>query len=265
MDVNRPLLRWAGSKRKLLPMLRQYSPKKFGRYIEPFCGSVCLYVDQKPAKALLSDNNKELIHFYRRLQIRPAHIGRLVHAMPTLEKFYYDLRSIPPESLSSDDRAARFFYLNRYCFNGVYRTNNSGHFNVPRGTQVASIPPINEIEAFGRLIRAADFLTSDFEDVVALAEPGDFLYLDPPYAGRNVRDRGEYGANAFKQVDLQRFSLACDAASSKGVKVLISYADIPALDTAFKDWKVQRLSVGRSVSGFSRGRTIVQEVLLSNY
>jgi len=265
MDVNRPLLRWAGSKRKLLPILRQATPKKFNCYIEPFCGSACLYIDRKPEKALLSDNNSELIHFYRRLQIRPAHIARLAHAMPISEQFYYDLRSTFPASLSSDDRAARFLYLNRYCFNGVYRTNNAGYFNVPRGKHMGNIPSIDEIEAFGRFIRSAEFLTSDFEDIVALAGPGDFIYLDPPYAGRDVRDRGEYGANAFKQQDIERFALACNAAASRGIHVMISYADIPILDTVFQGWNIQRLSVSRSVSGFARGRTVVQEVLLSNY
>jgi DNA adenine methylase len=263
-DICRPLLRWAGSKRRLLPVLRASAPKEFERYIEPFCGSICLFVDLKPKKAVLSDNNPELIHFYRTLRHRPAHIGKLAAAMPLTESFYYELRALNPVTLSSNDRAARFLYLNRFCFNGVYRTNKQGQFNVPRGKHMGALPSVEEITNFGRFIRSAEFHAADFEELLDIATTGDFVYLDPPYAGAS-RDRGEYGINAFKEIDIVRLTDACNRASKRGAKVLLSYADLPIMRALLPNWGVRELDVLRSVSGFSRGRGMVQEILISNF
>ena len=263
-NVSRPLLRWAGSKRRLLPVLRGYAPLSYKRYIEPFCGSICLFIDLKPAKGILGDNNKELIHFYKTLQFRPAQIGKLAAAMPLTDSFYYELRSLTPASLSSNDRAARFLYLNRFCFNGVYRTNRSGQFNVPRGKHMGGLPSVEEITEFGRFIRSAEFHSTDFEELIETATEGDFVYLDPPYAGAS-RDRGEYGINAFKEVDIARLTDACLAASGRGASIVLSYADLPFVRAMLPNWRVHELSVLRSVSGFSRGRGNVSELLLSNF
>jgi len=263
-NVDRPLLRWAGSKRRLLPVLRACAPATFDRYIEPFCGSICLFVDLKPNNAVLSDNNPELIHFYNTLRHRPAHIGKLAAAMPLIDSFYYELRALDPSALSSDNRAARFLYLNRFCFNGVYRTNKQGKFNVPRGKHMGALPSVEEITNFGRFIRNAQFHNADFEELLNIATEGDFVYLDPPYAGAS-RDRGEYGTNAFKEIDIERLSKACHGASARGAKILLSYADLPIIRTLLPNWYVRELNVLRSVSGFSRGRGTVQEILISNF
>jgi DNA adenine methylase len=263
-EISRPLLRWAGSKRRLLPILRACAPTKFVRYVEPFCGSICLFVDLKPSSAVLSDNNSELIHFYNTLRHRPTHIGKLAASMPLTESFYYELRALNPNSLSSNDRAARFLYLNRFCFNGVYRTNKAGQFNVPRGKHMGALPSVEEITNFGRFIRTADFRAADFEELLDITTTGDFVYLDPPYAGAS-RDRGEYGVNAFKEIDISRLSDACIRASERGAKVLLSYADLPVIRSLLSNWNVRELNVLRSVSGFSRGRGTVQEILISNF
>ncbi|MFL9964294.1 Dam family site-specific DNA-(adenine-N6)-methyltransferase [Paraburkholderia sediminicola] len=261
----KPLLRWAGSKRKLLPVLRQYVPTQFSRYVEPFCGSACLFFALSPERGLLGDINPELIHFYKRVRANPNRVGELFHAMPTTERFYYDLRAVSPESLGANDRAARFLYLNRFCFNGVYRTNRAGVFNVPRGVKVGAVPSAAEIAAFGRSLRRADVEVGDFESVLAQCDMGDFVYLDPPYAGRGVRNRGEYGANSFSEDDIGRLHDALESASSRGAKILISYGDVPAVRQAFSGWQVNELSVGRNVSGFVHGRREVQELLITNY
>jgi DNA adenine methylase len=184
--------------------------------------------------------------------------------MPSTAEFYYTLRAVVPTTLTANHRAARFLYLNRHCFNGVYRTNRSGAFNVPRGKHMGAIPSLDEIVSFGRIIRSADFVTSDFEEIVEETVEGDFVYLDPPYAGAS-RDRGEYGTNAFKTVDLERLAQVCRGASERGVKVLLSYADFPELVEKFPEWKIERFSVLRSVSGFARGRGNANEVLMCNY
>ena len=184
---------------------------------------------------------------------------------PSDKEFYYELRSCHPTLLNKYTRAARFIYLNRYCFNGVYRTNRNGQFNVARGQHMGSIPSASELRAFGRLMRAVDVLKCDFASLLEQAGEGDFVYLDPPYAGRDVRDRGEYGVGAFKVHDLERFVDAVQAASDRGAKILISYADLPQVRDLFHGWHLTRLSVARNVAGFAGARSSVSELILRNY
>lgn len=264
-DVSRSPLRWAGSKRKLVPTLQRLAPSKFKRYVEPFCGSLCLYVALKPASALVGDINEELVNFYRMISWRPRAIAEAAHQLPDDEDTYYNLRSADPNTLGSQGRAVRFLYLNRFCFNGVYRTNRQGAFNVARGKHMGSIPPVEELVSFGRLMRRAVVHQCDFEKLVDSAKRGDFVYLDPPYAGRGVRDRGEYGTGAFKEVDLDRLATALHRASSRGVKVLLSYADLPEIRRRFRSWDATSLEVTRNVAGFASARGSVAELILRNY
>jgi DNA adenine methylase len=246
-------------------MLRQHVPPNFSRYVEPFCGSACLFFELAPSHGLLGDINPELIHFYARVRANPNKVGELFHGMPTTERFYYELRAASPDSLGANERAARFLYLNRFCFNGVYRTNRDGVFNVPRGVRVGALPTLEEIASFGRFLRRADVKVDDFQEVLSHCGSGDFVYLDPPYAGRGVRNRGEYGANSFSEEDLGRLQDALQDASTRGAKILISYADVPVVREAFDGWHVTELTVGRNVSGFVHGRREVQELLITNY
>jgi DNA adenine methylase len=264
-DLNRSPLRWAGSKKKLLPELIKLAPKEYDRYIEPFCGSLCLFVSLKPKKALVGDINEELIHFYKMIRWRPYIVAQLAHSLPQDDATYYQLRSLDPSSLSAVQRAARFLYLNRFCFNGVYRTNLNGHFNVSRGQHMGNIPSVTELVAFGRLLRQVTVRASDFSSLLEQTGKTDFIYLDPPYAGRDVRDRGEYGPGAFKLEDLERLASQVHEAAERGAKVLISYADIPAIHRFFSSWRIVQKDVERNVSGFARGRTTVSELLILNY
>jgi len=265
LDVYRSPLRWAGSKRKLLPTLEQLAPAKFKRYVEPFCGSLCLYVALKPASALVGDINEELVNFYRMIAWRPKAIATAAHELTDDDATYYELRGCDPLTLKAQDRAVRFLYLNRFCFNGVYRTNRQGQFNVARGKHMGSIPPVQELVDFGRLMRRATVRRCDFQELVDAAKRDDFIYLDPPYAGRGVRDRGEYGVGAFKEEDLDRLAEALHRASARGVKVLLSYADLPDIRSRFRNWNATTLEVARNVAGFAGARSSVSELILRNY
>lgn len=265
LEVSRSPLRWAGSKRKLVPMLQQLAPSRFRRYVEPFCGSLCLYVALKPPAALVGDINEELINFYRMIAWRPKAIASAVHKLADNEATYYRLRERDPHTMDAQERAVRFLYLNRYCFNGVYRTNRQGAFNVARGKHMGSIPSVEELVDFGRLMRRAKVRQCDFEELVDSAGSGDFIYLDPPYAGRGVRDRGEYGVGAFKEADLDRLAGALHRASGRGVKVLLSYANMPEIRRRFRSWNATSLDVARNVAGFAGARASVSELILRNY
>src|SRR5947208_694046 len=125
-----PLLRWAGSKRKLIPQLLRHVPEGFDRYIEPFGGSACLFFALRPDRAIIADLNQELIETYRTLRSHPKLVHRAVFNMPRTKRYYYAIRDRTPQALSDVEKAARFLYLNRNCFNGVYRLNHAGCFNV---------------------------------------------------------------------------------------------------------------------------------------
>ncbi len=262
--MNSPI-RWAGSKRRLLPEILNQMPERYSRYMEPFCGSLCLYFKLPSVPAVVSDINPELMHFYKMLRWRPKVLAQHLSKWDLQEETYYGVRSLSPHELTPETRAARFLYLNRLCFNGVYRTNASGQFNVPRGTRVPPMPEVTELSRWGARLRPATLLVSDFAETLSMAKKGDFIYLDPPYAGRAVRNRGEYGPGSFSVEDIQRFHACVSSASRKGARILISYADVPVIRDAFDGWNVSSLVVPRNVSGFAYGRGQAGEVFLRNY
>src|SRR5258708_201479 len=135
------IFRWAGSKRQLLPLLEGYWSRDFGRYVEPFAGSACFFFRLMPERALLADINKELICAYRQIKADALKVHNSLKKLSTGSDTYYQQRSLDPVYLSPNARAARFIYLNRYCFNGLYRTNQRGEFNVPYGGQATGSTP----------------------------------------------------------------------------------------------------------------------------
>lgn len=262
---SRPIIRWAGSKTRILPILVEHMPVKYGRYIEPFCGSMSLFVKVSPESSIMGDINQDLINFYVQLKSNHADIAARVFSLARTKEEYYRVRALDPSLMTPLDRAVRFFYLNRHCFNGVYRANSKGQFNVPFGSKLAEIPTAEELARFSESIKDTEFVSCDFEATAAMAGDGDLIYLDPPYAGTNAKDRGEYGPNSFKSVDINRLGVCLRNASERGAKILLSYASIEAIKEEFNDWKINEILVERSVSGFASGRKKVPEVIITNY
>lgn len=222
--MSEPLLRWAGSKRKLLPILTQAIPSSFKRYVEPFVGSGVLFLKIPQKRALLGDINIDLISTYETVRDHPRAVWNRASAFDEDPNFYYTLRAIDAENLQPLDRAARFVYLNRFCFNGVYRTNRAGKFNVSRGKGHLFIPQYRVFKAFSDRLKTAQLVCSDFQNLVTKTRNGDFMYLDPPYAMGAKRDRGEYGPGSFRDHDEERLASTLIDASDRGVKVLLSYS-----------------------------------------
>jgi len=261
----RPILRWAGSKRKLLPKLISLSPCPFRRYVEPFAGSAALYFALQPQDALLSDFNPELIETYKMLSADPGLVWRRLSQMQGSRDFYYQIRAKTPSSMPEIDRAARFIYLNRFCFNGVYRTNRLGRFNVPRGVRTGAMPGLQELNAAGRLLASAELRCLDFEECLAEVQTGDFVYLDPPYTRAGGRYSGEYGYGAFTSTDLERLYANLKQIDKRGALFLFSYRYSSAVKRACQAWNINTVTVKRHVSGFQGSRKLVREVLVCNY
>jgi DNA adenine methylase len=263
-DALPPLLRWAGSKRKLLPRLLSHIPHDIQRYVEPFSGSACLFFALRPVTAIIADLNVQLMETYGIVRAHPTKTARALAAMSGEATAYYQIRSQRPETLAEVDRAARFIYLNRHCFNGVYRTNRSGHFNVPLGSRLGVIPNEDHFKRCARALRSAELMSGDFQSVLQRVTKGDFVYLDPPYAKNNSRIRGEYGYHSFGVHDLPRLRDALEKIDRIGATFLLSYASCPEIDEIQKLWFSDDIRVRRQVGGFAKHREVVSEVLISN-
>lgn len=260
-----PIIRWAGSKKKLLPALQLAAPQQFNTYYEPFFGSGIFFLNLCPQNSVISDLNPHLIQAYEVIKEHPELLWEATNSISADHDVYYDVRGLPWDRLDEISRAARFIYLNRFCFNGVYRTNRQGGFNVSRGKGCLGIPSLDVFRSFSESLQTTNIYCADFESIVNQASAGDFVYLDPPYIDLGKRDRGEYGVDSFKFEDLERLVLCAKAASSRGANVLISYRECPSLISLLSDWYIDRLSVQRSVSCSTTKRKRASEIFLSNY
>jgi DNA adenine methylase len=261
----RPVLRWAGSKLKLLPTLETYWRPHHKTYIEPFAGSACLYFHLSPTAAVLGDNNVELIDLYRTLRLRSERLFRRLSRIPNAPKDYYRWRALNPLHLDSESRALRFLYLNRHCFNGIYRTNSRGDFNVPMGTRLPTNFTLDTMNACARRLKNARLVAGDFAETLKFARQGDFVYMDPPFASSLKRIRGEYGAGAFSGADIERLDEAMTVLNKTHIEFVVSYGDCRESRWLARRWHARRVRVRRHVAGFSGHRRAAFEWLMSNF
>ncbi|MCM3500902.1 Dam family site-specific DNA-(adenine-N6)-methyltransferase [Microbacterium sp. P26] len=260
-------LRWVGSKRSLLPDIVSRFPTSFNRYIEPFVGSGCVFFEVEPSSAILSDFNPELIQFYVELRDSPAQM------ISELKKFdveggdYLDVRSLKKESLDAPSRAARFLYLNRFSFNGLYRTNRQGEFNVPRGSRVGAFPTPQQLYDCSLALQGTQIFNCDYLECLRSVAEGDLVYLDPPYRNDGRATHGEYGYGSFgSSDDVARLARELRRLSGIGAQVLLSFNEEPELEAELTRWQVTNVSRRRSVSGSVAGRTVLLgEILADNF
>jgi DNA adenine methylase len=261
-----PFLRWAGSKRRTVDRLVPLWSSRYSRYVEPFAGSASLFFALSPDKALLSDTNHHLIRTYRAIQSHAEKVYATYASFDRSAEYYYSIRR---EALSTEDDillAARFLYLNRNCFNGLFRTNRSGNFNVPHSSK--RVPGLLDEATFyasAQLIRRARFEASDFETILRRrAKSGDFVYLDPPFAVKNVRIFTQYGPDCFGLNDLDRLASLLHVLHKRGVHFVLSYADCPEARSLFCGWNMSSHEVLRHISGFAAHRKNSLELVVTN-
>ena len=222
-----PFLKWAGGKRWLVAS--NQLPAAVGgctRYIEPFLGGGAVFFASRPADALLSDINPDLVNAYVQLRDRLAAIkeGLDYHQRRHSKEHYYAVREAQPEC--AVEAATRFIYLNRTCWNGLYRVNREGKFNVPIGTKTTVSFETGELEAVSAALQSAEIRCSDFEASIDVAMAGDFLFIDPPYtANHNFNGFLKYNENIFSWSDQLRLQSAVARAIDRGVSVVVTNAD----------------------------------------
>lgn len=260
-----PIFRWAGSKRKVLPQLAAFWTPRFKRYVEPFAGSAALFFRIQPQSAVLGDINSSLIEAYEVIRDRPDDVHEAVSRIRRGEGNYYRVRSQNTSRMSAFGRAVRFVYLNRYCFNGIYRTNTDGKFNVPYAhTKPGVIPPIEDFRRSATLLSRVVLKSCDFGQILRTVRKDDFVYLDPPYAVESRRVFRQYDRKEFVRRDLERLGDHLKEIDRKGASFVVSYADCREARDTFADWRLSRLRVRRNVAGFVSARRLATELLVTN-
>jgi len=258
-------IRWAGSKRQVLRQLREYWVGGAARYVEPFAGSACLFFHLEPADAVLGDLNAELIRTMRAVQRDVALVLECYRRLRNSKQVYYTLRSIDPKQLSDAECAARFIYLNRHCFNGLYRTNSRGQFNVPYAPPKSGVALDEEVVVgASRALQKAILVNEDFQKTLVHARRGDFVYLDPPYVTSRRRVFCEYLPGSFSSKDLGRLGQTLQDLNSRGVSFLITYGDSPEGRKLLAPWAPRRFRTRRNIAGFSGHRRDSYELVATN-
>jgi DNA adenine methylase len=260
-------LRWAGSKRKSLSALVGRMPSSVPIYVEPFAGSACLAFATDANHRVLGDLNPRLIEFYEVLKASPGELFARYAALQPSVDHYYEVRSAFNLGGPSIDRASQFLYLNRLCFNGIYRVNSKGEFNVPWGGKRLAKPlTLDELIAASAALANSDLLCGDFETVVDHGlSRGAFIYLDPPYARNEERVFREYHQDSFATADWPRLLATLDRIDQVGAHFLLSYAGDASLVEQLTKWNVGHLDVTRNVGGFRASRRKYREFIATNY
>jgi DNA adenine methylase len=259
-----PVFRWAGSKRKSLQALTAFWSDRFERYIEPFVGSACLFLKIKPEVAILADLNSTLIQTYRTIRAHPLAVAEALYAIPRNSTTYYDVRRRAKSVSNAIGRAAFLVYLNRNCFNGIYRTNLNGEFNVPFGADQGQYPRPCDFQTTAKLLGNAKLLSGDFGATLRHLRRNDFVYLDPPFAATGVRTFIEYGKRSFAAHDLDRLSRHMDRIDRHGAFFLVSYADCARARKIARNWNSKKVKVRRQIAGFAAKRRMAGELLITN-
>lgn len=266
-EVTLPFLKWAGGKRWLVHSRPDLLKRQQERYIEPFLGSGAVYFHLRPHRGVLSDANADLIAAYQAIKQdwRKVQSALAGYAETHSTERYYIVRDQRSADMYAE--AARFIYLNRTCWNGLYRVNRNGKFNVPIGTKTSVILPTDDFERIAELLKTAQLVHQDFETAIDMSSEDDFLFVDPPYTVKhNLNGFVKYNEKIFSWDDQVRLRDALVRADARGARVLMTNADHESIRDLYQDlfWveSAERQSV-LAGSGGTRGR--VTELLIRNW
>lgn len=273
----KPFVKWAGGKTQLLEIIEKHLPDHFNRYFEPFVGGGALLFKLQPKSFSINDLNGELISVYNCFQndslFSALKDELLVHERNHSEKYFYSIREQDRselfKTLPMHVRAGRMIYLNKSCFNGLYRVNSKGFYNVPFGKKDKVVCfDRNNFESLRKFFktRKAVITNCDFEEAVKNAKAGDFVYFDPPYDTWEHKDSfTSYDKNAFGKEEQIRLSNVFKALSNKGVYVMLSNHNTDFIRELYKDFHINVVPAKRMINANGNGRGAVEEVLITNY
>lgn len=276
IDVH-PFVKWAGGKTQLLEVIESHLPEKFNRYFEPFVGGGALLFKLQPKSFSINDSNEELICVYRCLEnnelFELLKQELLKHEANHSEEYYYQIREMDRletfNELPIHVRAGRMIYLNKACFNGLYRVNSKGYFNVPSGKKkVVNCFDKKTFDNLRLFFRNRKFVITsiDFELAVKNAKAGDFVYFDPPYDTWEEKDSfTSYDKTAFGKEEQIRLAKVFKELSDKGVYVMLSNHNTKFINELYKGFHITVVAAKRMINSKADGRGEVEEVIITNY
>lgn len=247
----RPILKWAGGKQQMLDILLAKVPPQYGRYIEPFFGGGALFFALAPKEAVIADSNPELVNLYRTVTRDVESIIERLQGMLNDEKTFYDVRAQDISSLTSIERAARTIYLNRTCFNGLYRVNRKGQFNVPYGRYTnPTICDADNLRAVSFALQGVEIVQGDYKDVLEqYCRPGDFVYLDPPYLPISAySDFKRYTKEQFYEDDHHELAAEVHRLHELGCHVLLTNSNHPLVHQLYASYTVEVFPTRRNIN-----------------
>ena len=276
MIKGKPFVKWAGGKRQIIDKLKKYVPEEFDTYYEPFVGGGALLFELSPKHAVINDSNEELMNVYRCLcdEEKFKKMCNVLNHYETShsEEFFYEVRNKDRSKnaynrLSDYTRAARTIYLNKACFNGLYRVNSKNEFNVPFGKKLK----VNTYEG-SNLITVSNYLTMndikilsvDFEEAVKDAKKGDFIYFDPPYDS-DTSTFNSYTEEGFNKDEQRRLASVFKELDKRGCYVMLSNHNTLLVNELYKEYHVHIIEAKRNINANGKKRGKVEELIITNY
>lgn len=276
MIKGKPFVKWAGGKRQIIDKLKKYVPDVFNTYYEPFVGGGALLFELSPKDAVINDCNEELVNVFKCIQDETKffkmcnELNR--HERNHSKEYYYEIRNkdrnkVKFNKMSDYKRAARTVYLNKACFNGLYRVNSKNEFNVPFNGKIK----VNTYDGLNLGIihsylnfNNVKLLSMDFEDSVENAKKGDFVYFDPPYDS-DKQIFNSYTENGFGKDEQRRLAKVYKKLSARGCYVMLSNHNTSLINELYKDFNIHIIEAKRNINADGKKRGKVEEVIITNY
>lgn len=272
-DMIYPFLKWAGGKRQLLPYIKQCLPPKFNRYYEPFIGGGAVLFGIRPQNAIINDINKALINTYKCVKEYPLKLISELDKLDNVQiedykQYYYEQRAIFNNKLLKSEYdiklAAIFIFLNKHCYNGLYRVNSKGLFNVPFNNKNNISYHRENILAVSSYLQSVIILEGDFEEACQNAKAGDFLFLDSPYAPLNDTSFSAYTKEGFDIESHKRLAKLFEKLTEKGCFCMLTNHNTEFIEQLYLKYHRQVVTVRRYINSDANNRK-GEEVIITNY
>lgn len=265
----RPFVKWAGGKTQLLNELSRSVPKRYNTYYEPFVGSGALFFHLLPDRAAINDSNKELVNAYLVIKDKVEDLINHLRTHINCQKYYYRIRALDPNKLSDVERASRFIFLNRTCYNGLYRVNKRDQFNVPYGKyKNPKMCNQKNLRLVSKVLRAVDLQikAKDYKEAICGTGKADFIYLDPPYYPISKHsDFKRYTKDFFYKEDHIKLAKEFSSLTKRGCYVMLSNSYCDFTLNLYKDFNCHVVRARRNINKNGNDRGEIKELIVTNY
>lgn len=271
-----PILKWVGGKRQLLKEIKGLIPKQITTYVEPFIGGGALFFDLQPNKAIINDYNEELINVYRVVKEEPEKLLIILeeHHKLNSEDYFYKIRALDRndnyKDMSYIEKAARIIYLNKTCYNGLFRVNQAGQFNTPYGKyknpNIINRPTILAMSKYFNEMKSLKIISGDYANTLKGLKKGSFVYFDPPYLPISSSSSFTgYTDQGFGYDEQVRLKTECDKLNKRGIRFMLSNSDHPLIRELYKEYTIITVRANRAINSNVNKRGEINEVLVINY